>query len=295
MSAAPKVSVCVDSYNYGRYLPQALESVLTQSFADLEVVVLDDCSTDDSFAIAQRFAARDSRIRAFQNEQNLGMVRNRNACLRLARGEYVKWLHADDFLCTPDVLQRMVDELERNRAVSLVATARQIVGENSQPVDVWSCFQDRRPLAGTTVINRCLLEQRNLVAGPSAVMFRRGLSGRGFDEAFFVMADLEMWFHLLEQGCFAFLAESLCAFRTHGRSKRRKTARASHLHSKMPSWCAAISIGRTCGCGRGSKITCATTPCGGWSDEARNCGAATSMPKQLSRSSAAGRPIALQR
>ena len=53
-------------------------------------------------------------------------------------------------------------------------------------------------------------------------MFRRGLAARGFDEAFFVMADLEMWFHLLEQGCFAYLEEPLCAFRKHRRQQTEK-------------------------------------------------------------------------
>ncbi len=102
---SPKVSVCIDSFNYGRFLPEAIESVLGQSFQDFEVIISDDCSTDDSFAIAQRYAERDDRIRAMQNAHNLGMVKNRNAGLALARGEYVKTLHADDFLCSPEALE----------------------------------------------------------------------------------------------------------------------------------------------------------------------------------------------
>jgi glycosyltransferase involved in cell wall biosynthesis len=234
MSRAPKISVCIDSFNYGRFLAQAIESVLTQSFRDFEVVVLDDRSTDDSFAIAQSFAAGDGRVRALQSEQNLGMVRNRNACLRLARGEYVKWLHADDFLCTPDALRQMSEALDRNHAISLVAAARQIVDEDGRPIETWSCFEETRPLAGTTVITRCLFEQRNLIGGPSAVMFRRALATRGFDEAFFVMADLEMWFHLLEQGCFAYIAEPLCAFRQHGvqQTEKDRTSLAPALENR---------------------------------------------------------------
>lgn len=211
----PKVSVCLDSYNYGRFLPQAIESVLRQSFADFEVIIADDCSTDDSLTIAQRYALQDDRIIVEAARVNRGMVKNRNACLESARGEYIKWLHADDFLTSTEALARMVAVLDGNRAISLVASARQMVSEDSRPLEVWSSFDQTRPIAGTTVITRCLFEQRNLIGGPSAVMFRRALATRGFDEAFFVMADLEMWFHLLEQGCFAFIREPLCAFRMH--------------------------------------------------------------------------------
>ena len=218
----PKVSVCVDSFNYARYLPEAIESVLEQSFTDYELIIADDCSTDNSVEIARRYAQKDSRIRLDLASSNRGMVKNRNACLRLARGEYVKWLHADDFLCSRDALARMVAVLDTNPAVGLVASARRIVNDQSKAIDTWSCFTQQRPIAGTTVINRCLFEQRNLIGGPSAVMFRRALAGRGFDEAFFVMADLEMWFHLLEQGCFAYIREPLCALRRHPRQQTEK-------------------------------------------------------------------------
>ncbi len=222
LANAPKISVCLDSFNYGRFLPEAIESVLSQSFQDFELVILDDCSTDDSFTIAERYALQDRRVVAVRNARNLGMVKNRNACLVLARGEYVKWLHADDFLCARDALERMAGVLDGNHAISLVASARRMVDENSHATGTWSSFEEERPIAGTTVINRCLFEQRNLIGGPSAVMFRRAHVSRGFDEAFFVMADLEMWFHLLEQGCFAYIREPLCAFRAHSRQQTEK-------------------------------------------------------------------------
>ncbi len=221
--SVPKVSVCIDSFNYGRYLPEAIDSVLRQSFTDFEIIISDDRSTDDSFAIAQRYAEKDARIRAVQNPQNLGMVKNRNACLALARGEFVKTLHADDFLSSPDALAQMVAALESNPIISLVAAARRIVDERGRTIDIWSSLEEqKRPIAGTTIINRCLFEQRNLIGGPSAVMFRRCFAGRGFDESFFVMADMEMWFHLLEQGFFLYLADPLCAFRTHGSQQTEK-------------------------------------------------------------------------
>ena len=231
---SPKVSVCIDSFSYGRFLPEAIESVLEQSFQDFELIIADDRSTDNSLEIAQSYAKKDDRIRIDVAPVNRGMVKNRNACLSLARGEYVKWLHADDFLCSRETLARMMAALDGNHAVSLVASARRIVNERSKPIDIWSCFDQERPIAGTTVIRRCLFEQRNLIGGPSAVMFRRALAARGFDEDFFVMADLEMWFHLLEQGCFAYIREPLCAFRSHGQqqTQRDRSALAPALENR---------------------------------------------------------------
>ena len=85
---------------------------------------------------------KDRRIVARNRASNLGMVKNRNACLALARGEYVKWLHADDFLCSPKALARMVAALEANRAVSLVAVgAPDRERRSREPIDTWSCFQ----------------------------------------------------------------------------------------------------------------------------------------------------------
>lgn len=81
------VSVCIDVYNYGRFLSQAVESVLEQSLSDIEVIISDDCSTDDSFEAAQRYARLDSRVTVHQNARNLGMIGNRNAGLALAKGE----------------------------------------------------------------------------------------------------------------------------------------------------------------------------------------------------------------
>ena len=219
----PKVSVCIDVYNYADFLPTAIESVLEQTLTDLEVIVVDDCSTDASYTIAQAYAARDRRLRVVRNAANLGMVRNRNACLALSRSEYVKFVHADDFLCSPDALKCMVERMESNPAASLVACATRFVREDGGPFgQSHSAFPEARFLAGTTVIGQCLRAQKNLIGGPSATLFRRSKALRGFDANYFHAADLEMWFHLLEQGCFGYIGEPLIAYRWHPRQQTEK-------------------------------------------------------------------------
>lgn len=220
--SAPKISVCIDVYNYEAFLPEAIDSVLRQDFTDFEVIVVDDCSKDRSFEIAQEYARKDGRVIALRNPANLGMVRNRNACLRPAKGEYIKILHADDFLCTDDALRKMSALLDAHRGVSMVACAMQFVDPASRELSRWSYFEDGKVVNGTTVIAKSLREQRNFIGGPSAVMFRRSKGLRGFDETFFHSADWEMWLHLLEQGCFAYIAEPLCAYRKHDRQQTEK-------------------------------------------------------------------------
>jgi len=218
----PKVSVCIDVFNYEDFLPDAIESVLKQDFRDFELIALDDCSRDRSFAIAREYAAKDSRISARQNPVNLGMVKNRNACLRAARGEYVKILHADDFLCADDALGKMVALLDAHEGMSLAACAMQIDGASAVPSRRWSYFENLGPFTGTTVIERCLRERKNLVGSPSATMFRRDRASRGFDEDLFHSADWEMWLHLLENGCLGFLPETLVSYRKHARQQTEK-------------------------------------------------------------------------
>ena len=216
--AACKVSVCIPTYNYAAFLPEAIESVLGQRFADFELIIIDDNSTDDTRAVVQSYAEKDPRIRFSVNRANLGMVENWNLCLDQARGEYIKFLFADDVLASPDALGRMAALLEANSSVSLVCSARNLIDEKSQVLRVESNFKTGI-WAGTDVINRCLSRKRNLVGEPSVVMFRKAQACRGFLVSYRQIVDFEMWFHLLEQGSFAYLDEPLCSFRVHGRQQ----------------------------------------------------------------------------
>ena len=226
MSSQPRVSVCVPTYNYGRFLPEMIESVLCQSFTDFELLVRDDCSGDASREIVAAYAARDGRIRFRVNERNLGLVPNWNACLEEARGEYVKYVFGDDFLSSPDTLGRMVARLDGDGGLSLVASARTMVDEESRFVSTLATFPAECVLDGTAVINRCLREDHNLIGEPSAVMFRRAQAGRGFDPRYRQIVDMEMWFHLLERGRFAYIGDPLVSFRLHGSQQTSRNLEA---------------------------------------------------------------------
>jgi hypothetical protein len=216
---SPKVSVLIPTYNYARYLPEAIESVLEQDWRDLELLISDDCSTDASREVIARYAAKDSRIRFQIHLTNLGMVRNWNWCLSEARGEYIKFLFGDDKLASRQALGKLLHLLEANASVALAASARYVVGEHSEVLETWEDFHQPGVHHGTEVIARCLEQDRNLIGEPSAVLFRRRDAARGFDLRYQQIVDLEMWFHLLEKGGFAYTREPLCCFRKHAQQR----------------------------------------------------------------------------
>ena len=123
----PRLSVCIPSYNQAQYIRAALDSVLEQAYADFELLVIDDCSTDGTREIVAGYAARDQRVRMIANTVNRGMVCNWNACLEEARGEYVKFVFGDDLLVSSEALGRMVTALDADASVSLVASSRKLI------------------------------------------------------------------------------------------------------------------------------------------------------------------------
>jgi glycosyltransferase involved in cell wall biosynthesis len=211
---APKVSVLIPTYNYARYLPEAIESVLEQDFQDFELLIGDDCSTDNSAEVIARYAAKDERIRFKIHSANLGMVQNWNWCLSQARGEFIKFIFGDDKLFSPTAIGKMVALMESNPAISLVSTASSVIDARSAAIETRNNFQPGIR-DGKKVVVQCLERPANLVGEPTLVMFRKQQSARGFDARYRQLADLEMWFHLLEKGKFGHLGEPLCAFRRH--------------------------------------------------------------------------------
>lgn len=116
--AAPTVSIGLPVYNGERYLEQTLRSLLEQTFADFDLTIADNASTDGSEEIARTWAARDSRVRYVRSDVNLGAAKNFNRVFRMSRGKYFKWAAYDD-LCAPEFLQRCVQVLEEDDNVVL--------------------------------------------------------------------------------------------------------------------------------------------------------------------------------
>lgn len=115
MAKSPLVSVVVPMFNVGPYLEDCVRSVLAQTMGDLELILIDDCSTDDSYRLARELAQSDARVTALHNEVNIGQGLTRNRGIDVACGEYVTFVDPDDFIA-PAMYERLLDLARGYRA-----------------------------------------------------------------------------------------------------------------------------------------------------------------------------------
>ena len=218
---SPKISVLIPTYNYARYLAEAIDSVLAQDFEDYELVVSDDCSSDQTQEVMDRYAG-DDRIRYHRHHVNLGMVENWNWCLSEARGEFIKFIFGDDKISAPDSLTKLLHLMESHPSATLAACARHVISCKSEILNTWNDLNRTGCYSGIGVIDRCLDTNRNLIGEPTATLFRRLDAGTGFSPRYRQLVDLELWFRLLEKGDLAYSNEPLCSFRQHALQQTQK-------------------------------------------------------------------------
>src|SRR6185437_494289 len=106
------VSVLMTAYNRENFIKEAIESVLASTYSNFELIIFDDCSTDNTLAIAKEIAATDNRVTVYKNDQNLGDYPNRNKAASYAKGKYIKYVDSDDRI-NPEGLKVMVEAMER--------------------------------------------------------------------------------------------------------------------------------------------------------------------------------------
>jgi glycosyltransferase involved in cell wall biosynthesis len=230
MRSQPLVSVCIPSYNSEEFIATTLRSILSQTFADFEVVIADDKSTDGTIRIIQGF--NDTRIRLIQNEKNLGLGANWNKVLSCVRGEYVKLLGDDDVLY-PECLARQVAALEQsaNASAVLAICNRNVINARDEVV-----MRRRFPFGPGLVSGRKLIRNSvrwgsNLIGEPVVGLFRRRelKPGAMCDPSNPYVIDLALWAELLKHGDAFIDPDYLAGFRisrqnTSARIGRRQAA-----------------------------------------------------------------------
>lgn len=191
MTRRPTVSVVIPCYNYGHYLADAVASALDQSEVDVDVLIVDDASTDDSAEVALEIARSEPRVDVLLHEENRGHIRTYNDGLAKVTGDYVTLLSADD-LVAPDALSRAVALMERHPRVGLVygwaQSFEDVPPHDTGEVRNWSVWAGLDWLALTARRGRCFL------MSPEAVMRKSAYDATGgYDVRLPHSGDLDMW------------------------------------------------------------------------------------------------------
>lgn len=213
----PTVSVVIPCYNYGHYLPVAVDSVASQDGVDVDVLIIDDCSTDDSFDVAQALAARDPRVRAIRNEENARLIATANKGLSLATGAYALLISADDALA-PGALERATSLMEANPDVGMAYGHVNYFTTEELPADMPGASSHWVIWDGAEWARRVFASARGPVASPEAVVRTSIMREVGdYDPNFPHTSDLQMWLRFAARSSIGFVGGTTQAYyRMHG-------------------------------------------------------------------------------
>lgn len=228
--ANPLVSICIPTYNGEKYLVECLESCINQSFKDYEIIICDDCSSDNTISIIEAYDLKYSNIIFYKGEKNLGLVGNWNKCLDLCSGEWIKFVFQDDYI-TSDCLEKFVNQI--SDSAQLIACKRHFILPDNASADFVNYYtHEVRTLENTSefngkvfspeliskiaVENLCL----NFIGEPSLIFFRKSVVKEvwAFNSSLKQICDLEFALRIATRYGLTYIPEQLCAFRIHGDS-----------------------------------------------------------------------------
>ena len=208
----PQVSVLMPVYNAERYVAEAVESILLQSFQDFEFLVFDDGSADKSFAIVNGYAKRDDRVHLFRKKHK-GYVPWLNEGLAISRGEFIARMDADD-ISFPDRFARQVDYLRQHVSCSAVGCGILLIDPDGSPLCNRIFEGDHDKLDAKQIIG-----EFPVIAHPASMMRRSSLiKAGGYREEYETMEEFDLWLRLSEQGRLANLPDVLFKYRQHHQS-----------------------------------------------------------------------------
>lgn len=227
ITAHPVVTVCIPVYNGVEFLDRCLSAIVAQTYRNLDILVVDNCSTDDSAARLREWKRRDCRVRVAVNDANIGLVPNRNRCIELARGEWIKFMDVDDLLAPTAIARLLESSAGRHRMaicrrlfhyVDVDERQRHLMEEEVRRFEVRELLPGRSFISPDEVARLALeYRGRNFVGEPTAVMMHRSVFEEfgSFNEDLVQIPDLEYWLRVGLHTGIAYVDEPLSSFRIH--------------------------------------------------------------------------------
>lgn len=213
MSIQPLISICIPAYNAEKFIKETLESILNQTYQNLEIIITDDCSKDQTVSIINSFS--DKRIKFYQNEKNLGVEGNWNKALQLATGNYCKMMGADDILYSNCISEQLcVFENTENVDVVLVTSHKNVINQDGKLI-MTRKFPGNGKYKGIKALKKSLHRGTNVIGEPVAGLFRKEIlekSGYYRGENLY-MIDMDLWSRMLKHGDLYVVENVLYAFR----------------------------------------------------------------------------------
>lgn len=207
----PFISVIITSYNAGRFIEEAIQSILTQTYKNFEIIIVDDGSTDGTYNTIKQLGLKDKRIKAFRIRHS-GPSKASNLALRLAKGEFIARMDADDIAC-PDRLQKQVDFLLKHKDVVIVGGQCVLIDEVGKEIG-----EKRYPYSNKAIYNALFV--MNPIQHPTC-MIRRSLLPKNtisYHNHFLLAHDLEFIFEIAQYGKLANLPHVVLHYRQHANS-----------------------------------------------------------------------------
>ncbi len=234
------VTLAIPIYNGSLYLKECLQSVVNQTFSDLEILIVDDNSTDDSFEIINTFLD-DKRIKYYKNTKNLGLVENWNTCIKLSQGEFIQFVFQDDILelnCVEILHNNLIESKS-----SFVLCDRKYFFEDEVDAETKTFYLNLKKLSHLIDRSRkveineswCYFEKYfikfNYLGEPNVGMFKKELIANygGFDKNLKQIVDFEFWLRLSLQEPFFFIKKELIHFRISSHSQSSKNSKVEKL------------------------------------------------------------------
>ena len=225
---APKVSVVLPVYNGERYLRESIESVIGQTFTDWELIIVDDCSTDNTLKIAQQFAESDSRIIVLHNKTNKKLPATLNVGFRNAHGEYLTWT-SDDNIAKPNWLSVLVNALDKNPGDMMVVADMDYIDQDGNFITTAS---QRYP-------GRKSIQLAYICNVGAAFMYRRAIAEKigGYDEDTFCAEDYDYWCRIALNGSIKYIPDNIYKYRRQSGSltatkKDQQIAKTAAINKK---------------------------------------------------------------
>jgi len=227
----PRLSITVLNYNYGHFLEQCLNSILSQSYTDFEVIVIDDCSKDNSISVVEPFF-EDRRVRLIAHSQNAGFVRSLIEGAEASSSPYLTVVSADDFVLTSTAFEKQMAVLEDSPRAGFCYSSWTEMDRQNTPVGEVVPFPEDHVWAGEQEFKQLCMSFYVMHTGTIIRRTAYNAVG-GYDASFPYSIDGAMWAALCGAGDVAYLAEPLYGYRIHGANMSRSQEAAQAITVEM--------------------------------------------------------------